>query len=255
MCWIHLINIGDHAKWGGELGECYFCWAAIESDVFNKLLLLCLRNCFFKMWINWDNSQKENDCETPSIKCMVHGWSVSSMIILWDAEFELPWDYSPKMQITQECSNWAYVPRKRANHLILNFPLLVFILNLSEITLYHVQSCLWLLSLPFSLSHSDDEGNLGVLCRSDCLAHPIACLQQAIPQSAAGSSPVCKSMGRIVSVFSKTAPSLQDCYPVQMQSQFLIHCFAPVQGLCKKMGKTGSNLNVSAEMFCKRALL
>lgn len=129
------------------------------------------------MWINWDNSQKENDCETPSIKCMVHGLSVPSMIILWDAELELPWDYSPKMQITQECSNRAYVPRKRANHLILNFPLLVFILNLSEITLYHVQSCLWLLSLPFSLSHSDDEGNLGVRCRSDCLAHPIACLQ------------------------------------------------------------------------------
>lgn len=126
---------------------------------------------------------------------------------------ELPWDYLPKVQITQECGNRAYVPRKRTNHLILNFPLLVFILNLSEITLYHVQSYLCLLSLPFSKSHSDDEGNLGVLCRSDCLV--CSC------------SPVCKSMGRTVSVLSKTAPSLQDCYPVQMQSQFVIHCFAP----------------------------
>lgn len=129
------------------------------------------------MWINWDNSQQGSICETPSIKCMVHGWLDPSMIMLWDGGLELPWDYLPKVQITKDCGNRAYMPRKRTNNLMVNFPLLVFNVNLSQITLYYVQSCLWLLSLPFSLSHLDDEGNIRVLCRSDCLVHPIACLQ------------------------------------------------------------------------------
>lgn len=68
-----------------------------------------------------------------------------------------------------------------------------------------MQSCLCLLSLPFYLIHLEDEGNLGVLCRSDCLFHPITCLQLF---------PRLQKHGRNrLSVLSKTTPSLQHWCP------------------------------------------
>lgn len=88
------------------------------------------------------------------------------------------------------------MPRKRTNNLILSFLLLVFNLNLSQITLYYVQSCLCMLRLPFSLSHLDDEGNLGALCRSDCLVHPIACLQLFPSLQEHGQNTECQSSQR-----------------------------------------------------------
>lgn len=48
LCWIHMINIGGHAKWGGELGECYFGCAAIESNVLTNHCCSVRETAFLK---------------------------------------------------------------------------------------------------------------------------------------------------------------------------------------------------------------
>lgn len=44
---------------------------------------------------------------------------------------------------------------------------------------------------------------------------------------------------------------LQDCYSVQMQSQFVIHCFTPVQKLCKNTARQAAILMTLQECFAK----
>lgn len=43
-----MINTGGHAKWGGELGECYFGCAAIESSVLKNYCCSAREVAFLK---------------------------------------------------------------------------------------------------------------------------------------------------------------------------------------------------------------
>lgn len=186
LCWFHMINIGGCAKWGGELGECYFSCAAIVSSVLTNYCCSAWETAFLKCESTRMIHKKSAALRSPLLDVGYIGghfnpWlrcRMESLSYLGTCYLRYKW---PRAMVTEPSlcgqeGKQSYSELPSTGSSISNHFMLCSVIPLTA-------------EFTFPPGHLNNEENPEGPRRSNCLICPIACLL----------SPTWKSMGRVQS--------------------------------------------------------
>lgn len=162
LCWILMINNGGSAEWWGDLGECYFGCAAIQSNILTNYCC----STFFKCESTGASHNRTATLRAPqlSVGCVDGPFAPWLHCRMAGLNFLVASFLRYKRPRNMVALSPAYVAKKKEQVSLFCwfselFHLLIFYLTLSLVTLWYIQSFPWPLSLPFTPGHLDDEGS------------------------------------------------------------------------------------------------